>query len=531
MLADFYALMGVSPTATQEEIRQAYQTLTIQLQPDARPGSAAAERLRLLDEAYRVLMTSALRAGYDAQWRQAITKAPPPVASVLPGTATIPFARGARGDASASPLRLSVTPASAISAPLKEPERYYALAELSPAGQPIASPAAPLNLAVMIARSMTLRDQALMETRRALDALGALLRPEDRLTLVTFDEQASVALDGESVAGRRDVGQALEPMAPRGPARLSSALGLALERSAAHITPTGVSAFALIMNSAPADEERAGTLDLAERARQLGVQIVALGVGPDWDRDLFDQFASVTGGVCAFVDDPSRLTRILTWLVERLRATLASRLRLTLEPAPGVSVLRAARIAPELSYAFEGPHTPGAPVGVELGTLAGGAEACGGVALWETLLEPSTLSVSVNGSLELGTIHSSYWAPQVDGGRVIRDSAPLRAPQASGATPPALAPDARLALELLTAYRLQTLAERLASDDVEEACAALDTAALRLASAGAATLAEETRQASVALAHGLADAGVTISRVRYSVRNQSLFHHLRHMRG
>ena len=45
MLADFYARLGVAPTATQDEIRQAYQALSLQLQRDTRPGLAAAEQL------------------------------------------------------------------------------------------------------------------------------------------------------------------------------------------------------------------------------------------------------------------------------------------------------------------------------------------------------------------------------------------------------------------------------------------------------------------------------------------------------
>ncbi len=531
MLADFYALIGVAPTATQEEIRQAYQALNLQLQRDVRPSPAAAEQFRLVSEAYRVLSSNTLRAEYDAQRQRGVASATPPMATVQPETPTHLQARGARAPEDAATLRLSVTLGAPVATPLEEPERFYLLAELSPSSALATPPAAPLNLAVMASRSLSMRDPDLQETRRALDALSALLRPEDRLTLVAFDEQASVLLDGESVAGRSDVGEALGAVAPRGAARLSSALDLTLERLSAHIEPASVSTLALITDS-PASGDEARCLELAERARQLGVSIVALGVGLDWNRDLLDQFASATGGTCAFLDDPRYLTHALADLVERLRATLASRLRLTLEPAPGVSILRAAQIAPELACSFEGSHTPGAPVTVELGALAGGPEGRGSVALWETLLEPSALSASADGQIEVGTIHSAYWALWQNGGRMARASAPVRAPLATSATSPALASDVRLALELLTAYRLQARADRLvASGDVEEACAALDTSALRLASAGDANLAEEARQASSALSRGLTRAVVMTLRARYSVRNQSPFHHLRRARA
>jgi hypothetical protein len=272
-------------------------------------------------------------------------------------------------------------------------------------------------------------------------------------------------------------------------------------------------------------------LEVAERARRLGVALVALGIGLEWDRDTLGQLASISGGSCAFLDDPGYLTPTLTDLVERLRRTLASRLRLTLEPAPGVSVLRAAQMAPQLVSAFEGPHTPGAPVTVELGALAGGPDARSSVTLWEMLLEPSTLTAGADGQLELGVMRSSYWALWQDGGRIMRAQAPLRTPLSASATH--MEPDVRLAVELLTASRLQIRADHLvAGGDLEEAREALETAALRLASAGEAHLAEDARQTALALFDG-DEVGTIIAalRLRYTLRNQSPFQQLRRTRG
>lgn len=534
MLADLYALMGVASTATQEDIHQAYQTLTIRLQIDARPSSAARERLQLLAEAYRVLASPSLRAEYDAQRRLAGANAAAPLAANQTPAPTNPLARSplaAQTVEDEAPLRLSVTLGTAAPAPLEEPERMYVLAELDSSSPHATPPAAPLNLALVVARSVVLRDPELADTRHTLNMLGAMLRPEDQLTLVAFDDEANVLLDGEAIAGREDTGAALDPAPPRGAPRLSTALLLTLERLATHIEPANVSTIVLITDGV-ATEDEARCLEFAERARQLGVSIVSLGIGLEWNRDALDQLANVTGGTCAYVDDPRYLTHALADLIERLRATLASRLRLTLEPAPGVSVLRAAVIAPELACVFEGPHTPCAPVTVELGALAGMPEARSSVALWETLLEPATLSASADSQIDLGSIHSTYRALWRSGGRLVRASAPVRASRFTGDTPPAFAPDVRLALELLTASRLQARADQLAtSGHVEEACAALDASALRLASAGDANLAEEARQAAAALAHGLARAASVTLRARYSVRNQSPFHHLRRARS
>jgi hypothetical protein len=64
-VADYYAVLGVSPDASPEEIRRAYRDLAKRFHPDANPDPAAAERMREINEAYAVLSDPAKRAAYD----------------------------------------------------------------------------------------------------------------------------------------------------------------------------------------------------------------------------------------------------------------------------------------------------------------------------------------------------------------------------------------------------------------------------------------------------------------------------------
>lgn len=430
--------------------------------------------------------------------------------------------------AGAAPLHLHVTPGAPLHTPITEPERFYLLAELIPylAAEP---PRATLNFALLISRALAVHDPALSETRRALSALAASLLPDDRLTLVAFGDGVDTLLDGASVTGRRDIESLIAGAPPSRGAPLSMALDGALRRLGAHGALSQVSALALVVDeTAPGDEM--ALLEVAEQARRMGVPIVAFGLGLAWNGGALDRLASLTGGSCAYVDDPRYLTPGLTDLVERLRGTLALRLRLTLEPAPGVSVLRAAQVAPELVAAFAGPHTPGAPVTVELGSLAGGPDARSNVALWETLLEPSSLTYTADGHVELGVIRASYWALWQDGGRNIHIQIPARTLVSQTWNP--LASDVRLALELLTAYRMLTEAEILArAGELNEAFEALNTSALRLAAADDPRQAEDARHAATALYNDDEDGLSLALRVRYSMRNHSPFHDLRRARG
>ncbi|TXS26210.1 DnaJ C-terminal domain-containing protein [Streptomyces sp. gb1(2016)] len=65
MARDFYDVLGVSRTASQDEIQQAYRKLARKHHPDVNKDPAAEERFKDLNEAYSVLSDPKTRARYD----------------------------------------------------------------------------------------------------------------------------------------------------------------------------------------------------------------------------------------------------------------------------------------------------------------------------------------------------------------------------------------------------------------------------------------------------------------------------------
>lgn len=65
-MSNYYDVLGVSKTATADEIKKAYRTLAFKYHPDRNPGNAAAEeKFKQISAAYDVLGDESKRRQYD----------------------------------------------------------------------------------------------------------------------------------------------------------------------------------------------------------------------------------------------------------------------------------------------------------------------------------------------------------------------------------------------------------------------------------------------------------------------------------
>ncbi|WIA10043.1 hypothetical protein OEZ85_010253 [Tetradesmus obliquus] len=100
---DYYKILGVSKTATPDELKKAYRRLAVKHHPDKNPNSreAAEEKFKEISEAYDVLSDPDKRQVFDAYGEEGLKgQVPPPgpqPAAAAAGGGPSPFAGGAGG--------------------------------------------------------------------------------------------------------------------------------------------------------------------------------------------------------------------------------------------------------------------------------------------------------------------------------------------------------------------------------------------------------------------------------------------------
>jgi Ca-activated chloride channel family protein len=524
MLPDYYAILGIHPNASLEEVKQAFRLLVRKHHPDVAPGNPeATERFLTIHEAYQVLSSAELRLEYD-QMRAHQQREEANIRSLIkrPDNTSLPGQgrHNAQSPAFHPTLELSCS-LSQKSVP-SHPDEYllYVLSELIPAANGERINALPLNLCLAIDRSSSMRGEKLAAVRSALRSLIAHLQPGDIISIVAFDNRAEAIVRAEQQQFPDVLTSAVDRIIERGGTEIGWGLALALEEVRRFSRHPMVSHIILLTDGETyGDEQRC--LELAQQAREHGIAITALGVGTEWNEQLLDQIASISDGTADYLASASDILTALEHRVSMLRKTLATNVKLSLTLEGGVRLRRVTRVVPDISDLMDA-----APIDqrwmlareaqLEVGNVAAASQNCALGLLWEVLLPPNSRGHYILGQMDLQyDIPSAKLLGQRRSERIAVDFVESAPPGGLG-----ISPKVKQVIEIVTAYRIQNRAQELARQgDYKSASALLHTATLRLRAAAQEDLANEAQAQARLLTQQQTPTRAAALKLKYATKN------------
>ncbi|MCP4543121.1 MAG: DnaJ domain-containing protein [Chloroflexi bacterium] len=479
---DYYAMLGLPQSATDEEIKHAYRALARRYHPDSRTEEAPTTLFHGIQAAYAVLSDPARRRAYDRQRTEA----------GLSQQAALTWE-----------TQLSQTQLSS----LYEDQMLYLLAEIWPASTSRGK-RLPLNLCLVVDRSTSMQGARLEHVKRAAHQIIDELESDDALAVVTFNDRAEVVLPSRLGVQRIQAKARVSSIIANGGTEILQGIQVGMSEIEKNLHRPATSHMILLTDGQTyGDEEDCLAESRLAGARRIG--ITAMGIGEDWNDTLLDKVAAQSGGVSAYIASPGQVRTLLQQRVRGLGSVFAQGLTLKFRCADDVRVENVYRASPRLERL---PLTDGE---AHLGTLQAD--------------EPLSITVEVNIAQKPPGEHRILQLELVgdvpalgrQGEKLVRD---IHCTFTPDEPPPEQVPPAVLSvLSKVTIYRMQEQAwTTLDSGDVKAATRQLERVATRLFSLGETQLA----RAAMLEAGRISQSGMATAKgrkeIKYGTRSLSI---------
>lgn len=385
------------------------------------------------------------------------------------------------------------------------PQVAYLLIEATPVAAPAV--AVPLNFCLVLDRSGSMQGAKLAGLKTATRGLIDTLTPDDMVTIVIFDDAVQTLVPATPAINKAALLNAVEAISERGGTAMSLGMQAGQTELLKHTGSDRLSHMLLLTDGQTwGDEELCRTL-----ARDLGAQgvrITALGLGAEWNEQLLDDLAEVTGGTSDYIADPEQISRFFQRAVRTAQGTVATEARLLLRLARDVTPRAVYRVTPTIANLGYQP-IGASEVAMKMGDLV--ADQTGSLII-DLMLPPR-----VAGTFRIAQAELHY--TPVGGSQPELLKQDLLLSFSSDPTAPTYHPRVMNLVEKVTTFKLQTraLAEAEAGN-LAGATRKLRAAATRLLDLGELELAAKTNQQAAQLEQGTGLSAESQKEIKYATR-------------
>ena len=189
----------------------------------------------------------------------------------------------------------------------------------------------PLNLALAIDVSGSMSGESMFYVRSGLQRMLSAIEPGDRISLVTFSDQAKIAVNGvngDDVA----LAQAIDGLEADGGTNIYDGLRTAFELVQANAADDRQNRVILLSDGVATAGLTSGAkiIDMASAYNSLGLGLTTIGVGTEFDVELMRTLSEGGSGAFYFLEDPSAVQEVFVEEVTAFTVPLAEEVTIDL---------------------------------------------------------------------------------------------------------------------------------------------------------------------------------------------------------
>lgn len=369
----------------------------------------------------------------------------------------------------------------------------------------------PLNFSLVLDHSGSMSGAKLGNLKEAVKLVLDRMQPEDYIALTIFDDRAQVIAPSQPVVHREYLKSLVEGIRDGGGTEMSRGMRLGVDEARKALDARRVSRLLLLTDGQTHGDE-GECRQISAEAGRLGLPILALGLGEDWNAELLDAIARESGvnGFSDLIEAPYQMQQVFQRTLEGMQATVVRHAQLILRVVGGVTPRNVWRVIPLISQI-----TPAAQserdLQMELGDLETGQ---GQALLVELLVHPRPA-----GRYRIAQAEISYDAPGAHiAGERVRSDVMLEITE-NAALLQQSNPEIMSLVEKVTTFRLQTRAlEDARAGDIPGATRKLRAAATRLLDMGEAELAAAAEEEARRLEQGQEMSAAGTKKLQYGTR-------------
>src|SRR5215472_3645400 len=206
----------------------------------------------------------------------------------------------------------------------------YVLVEARPSASAATQTRMPLNLALVLDHSGSMKGAKLKAVKEAVKLVINHMAANDTVSVVIFDDNVRVVVPAQPAGDKLGLAAAVDGIKDGGGTAMSLGMSVALTELRKVASPALVNRMILLTDGVTyGDADRCRRI--ADDAGAAGIGIYPLGIGADWDEDLLDNIGQRSSGVPAdFVRRPEDALNIFQRLFQSAASVSVRGAQLTL---------------------------------------------------------------------------------------------------------------------------------------------------------------------------------------------------------